>query len=130
MSTFNYTRAAMVLAYGKLFGKNAACKHHEIASGTYDGWKNRLNSDSELESQFKNCVVKLTDRWEGNAVRTLNKGLQACYTAFEIAPFENRPRNPREIHAYAQALDSLAKAIKSIGELTIVAETLKSEEDE
>lgn len=129
MPEFPTQRASVVLAHGKLFTKKAACSLYDVASGTYDRWRNRLNTDPDFKEIYYEELDKLSNQWQGETVRTLKKGLEVTQQAFDNHPFRISPKNPKETFAWAKAADSMSKLIKSVGDLAI-STTVLNDEDE
>lgn len=127
---FPTQRASVVLAHGKLFTKKAACSLYDVASGTYDGWRNRLNDDPDFKELYYQKLDELSNQWQGESVRTLQLGLMTTQEALKNHPFKKAPENYRDTLAWAKAADSMSKLIKSVGDLTIGTTVLLDEDDD
>lgn len=130
MAVLNYYKASQVLAYGKLFSKSAACNVYDVASGTYDGWKNKLKSDDKLLELYEKELTELREQWKEECISTLKSGLNSIKIAFDNHYFHKRPNNYKDKIAWAKGVTAASLAIKSIGDLTIGTVVLSEEDDE
>lgn len=70
----------------------------------------------------------MRDLWQEEAVDTLRACLKAFKTHLAIASTE-KLETPRDREAWAKQMDSLAKAVKSIGDLAVSTHVLMEDED-
>lgn len=127
---FPYSRAAIVLAHGELFGKKAAIELYKAPSGTYDRWKNRRKEDNRLDEMANDRLGRLADQFQDYAIDTAKKSLQLAQIAFKNHPFSKPPQNNLDKLAWAKSADSLSKLIKSTGDLATVSMVFNDENDE
>lgn len=130
MPEFPYRKASVVIAHAKLFTKNAAISFYSVRSGTYDYWRNRYNTDEKLQEMVAIELDKLANQWQGEAVRTLKNSLELVNKGIENTPFQLEIRNRFDVTAWANAMNSLSKVIKSVGDLTISTVVLNEEGDD
>lgn len=133
---FNYARAAKTLAEAAYYGKRSACSKFNVSLRTFDNWKARLKTDEQLISlyqqqriNYENKLDNLRDLWQEEAVGTLRACLGAIKTQIDNAP-KGKIETTRDREAWAKQMDSLAKAVKSIGDLAVCTHVLMEDEDE
>lgn len=130
MTVFPYVKAAVVLAHADIFSKRSACLFYDVASGTFDRWRNRLKSDEKLRKMHQQEYQTAKDEWQEETSHTLKLGLLSLQKAFKNDIFEFNPKNARDREAWAKGVDSMAKAIRSVGDLAISTIVLNDDEDD
>lgn len=132
---FNYERAARTLAESTYYGKRAACSKFHVSPRTFDNWKARLKTDEQLNSLYRQHLNNyekkldgLRDLWQEEAVGTLRACLKAIKTHLAITSTE-KLATTRDREAWAKQIDSLAKAVKSIGDLAVATYVLIEDDD-
>ena len=128
MPAFPYERASFVLAEGTIFGKKSACERFNVIGRTYDDWNSRLKTDEKLRRMYEDCLKEIKQEWQEDAVKALKLSLRTICQQLEFHPITRSPESVEEIEAWAKSMDSLAKIIKTVGDLTISTHVLKESE--
>ena len=129
MPTFNYERASIALAEGVLFGKKSTCEKFNIPNRTYDDWHVRLKTDEKLIKLYHEAVKELKQQWQEESIQTLRMALYIFRQGLENHPFSRQPKDVAEMEVWSKSMDSMAKAIKSIGDLAISGSFLNDDDD-
>jgi hypothetical protein len=104
VSTFNYERAAKVLADAAIIGDVTAAQKYQISTQSIKNWRKRLESDPSLAQFFDDTKVKVENNWLAEIPQVLSAFNKFFLRAAELAD----PKDPRVIEAMASGVKALA----------------------
>lgn len=105
MPTFNYERAAAILAEAVTVGDLETCRKYGISPRTLRNYRTRLNRDPQLAAFFREKLRALEGDWIDEVQGAILEGLRFLRQATQRAD----PSDPRAVTAIAEALKVMAE---------------------
>ena len=101
---FNKERAAKALVDAILMGDNEAAKKYGVSYKSLQGWRSRLDTDTEFRQFFQELRAKKDERWADDLAAALASGIRFLKDAGTQAD----PKDPDAIAAITGAVEMLA----------------------
>ena len=116
-SKLSKEQMACVLAEAEFGSDGKVAEKWNVTGRTVRAWRSKLKEDSELLGLFEQKKKEFAASWLDDATAALKAGSKRLKDLFSNG-------DPRE----SDLIDSIARAVKVLGELNITFEALKSDE--
>jgi len=105
MPSFDYERAATILAEAAFSDDQSVCQRHGITDRTLRRYRARLLSDPRLSTFVREKQARLAEQWAHELAPAIGAAVRFLRQAAQSAD----PTNPAAIRAVAEALKALAE---------------------
>lgn len=105
MPSFDYERAAVILAEAAFSDDRTVCQRHGITDRTLRRYRKRMLSDPRLSTFVREKQARLTEQWTHELAPAIGAAIRFLKQAAQSAD----PSDPAAIRAVAEALKGLAE---------------------